>query len=74
MNKRHFLVGIPVQAKRQRKQNGGGQMAEFAPALFIFLLITLFPLINLIGYATGVGTVQLIARQTAQAAGSSSTL
>jgi hypothetical protein len=47
-------------------------MAEFAPALFVFILM-LFPLINLIGYGMAVATAQLVGRQTAQAAGTANT-
>jgi hypothetical protein len=48
-------------------------MAEFAPALFIFLILILFPFINLFGYLCGVATAQLIANQCATAAAVSQT-
>lgn len=49
-------------------------MAEFAPVLFVFFMIILFPLINLIGVGTGVATVALITSQAASMAGDSATL
>jgi hypothetical protein len=45
-----------------------GSVAEFAPVLFIFFMMILFPLINLIGYATACATVSFIGTNCAQAA------
>ncbi|MBC8000358.1 MAG: hypothetical protein IAF58_20545 [Leptolyngbya sp.] len=45
-----------------------GSIAEFAPVLFIFFMMVLFPLINLIGYGTAVATVFFIGTNCAQAA------
>ncbi len=58
---------------RIRRTNGSAAIAEFAPVLFIFFLVILFPLINLIGFATSSATVLMIARQSASIAGSSTT-
>ncbi|MBK9142365.1 MAG: hypothetical protein IPM23_07715 [Candidatus Melainabacteria bacterium] len=56
--------------KRQVRSNEGAALtAEFAPALFVFFLIILFPLINLIGMATGASVVYFVAGQTAISAG-----
>ena len=51
----------------------GAASAEFAPALLIFLLIILFPLINLIMFTSGVGTAYLCAKQAASRASTQST-
>lgn len=57
-----------------RNQYGGGATtAEFAPALLIFFLVILFPLINLIMFAAGVGTAYLAAKQAASRASTQST-
>lgn len=56
-----------------RRSTGSGAIAEFAPVLFIFFLVILFPLINLIGFATSSATVYMITRQAASIAGSSTT-
>lgn len=60
-------------AKRRKRRNIGAAMAEFAPALFVFFFIILFPLINLTAIGTGAATVYLIARQCAAKAGDSTT-
>lgn len=60
--------------KLKRHRNGvGASMAEFGPALFVFFLFILFPLINLIALGTGAATVYLVAKQAASKAGSSAT-
>jgi len=51
----------------------GSNLAEFAPALFIFLILILFPFLNLFGYVCGVSTVTLIANECATAASVSPT-
>src|SRR5579883_1061443 len=57
-----------------RNQIGAGAAAaEFAPALIIFFLVILFPLINLIMFACGAGTAYLCAKQCASRAGTQST-
>ncbi len=54
------------------RRNQIGSIAEFAPVLFIFFMMILFPLINLIGYATACATVSFIGTNCAQAAQNSS--
>lgn len=58
-------------AKRQRIRSATGSIAEFGPAVAVFLIVILFPLINLIGLAYGMSTVFLIAHQCASQAGAS---
>lgn len=58
----------PRQRSLIRSNSGIATLAEFAMTLFVFFLITLFPLINLMGVATGSMTVMLLARQTASRA------
>lgn len=58
---------------RARNQAGKALTAEFAVALTVFLLITMFPLINLIGFAMGAGTQYLMTVQCAGGAGASTT-
>lgn len=58
---------------RARNQAGKALTAEFAVALTVFLLVTLFPLINLIGFAMGAGTQYLMTVQCAGGAGASTT-
>lgn len=58
---------------RVRNQAGKALTAEFAVALTVFLLITMFPLINLIGFAMGAGTQYLMTVQCAGGAGASTT-
>jgi hypothetical protein len=49
----------------------GSQLAEFGPVLYVFLLMILFPLINLLGYACGQATGWLIAQNCVSRAASS---
>lgn len=69
------MAMVPRVRMPQRRRNcrGSGAIAEFAPVLFIFFLVILFPLINLIGFATSSATVLMITRQSASVAGSSTT-
>lgn len=55
------------KSKLQRRSQTGS-IAEFAPVLFIFFMMILFPLINLIGYGTACATVQFIGTNCATAA------
>jgi hypothetical protein len=55
------------KSKLQRRSQTGS-IAEFAPVLFIFFMMVLFPLINLIGYGTACATVQFIGTNCATAA------
>lgn len=48
-------------------------MAEFGPALIVFFLVILFPMINLIAMGTGAGTIYLLAKESAGKAGNSTT-
>ncbi len=50
------------------RRNQVGSAAEFAPVLFVFFMMVLFPLINLIGYGTACATVSFIGTNCAQAA------
>ena len=59
--------------KLQRRSQVGSA-AEFAPVLFIFFMMILFPLINLIGYATACATVSFIGTQCAGAAQNASSM
>jgi len=55
--------------KRQIKRFSlGSALAEFGPALFIFCFIILIPLIDLLSFVWGVGTVLLVANLTARQA------
>lgn len=66
----------PSTIKRLQRRNQIGASAttaEFAPALIIFFLVILFPLINLIMVATGAGTAYLAAKQCASRAGTQAT-
>lgn len=57
---------------RIHRRRRGANIAEFAPAIIIFFLVILFPLIDLIGVATGYATCYFATRQAASAAGISS--
>src|SRR5438477_6721795 len=57
---------------KQRRTRGSASLAEFGPALFVFFLFILFPMIDLLGVATGFATVNFIATQAAAAASVSS--
>lgn len=63
-----------LSRNRKRNQVGSGAgAAEFAPALVIFFLVILFPLINLIMFTTGYGTGYLCAKQCASRASTQNT-
>jgi hypothetical protein len=51
----------------RRRQKRGSSLAEFGPALWLFFIVFLVPLFNLVQFACGVVTVTLIAAQAAQA-------
>jgi len=68
---RKATVKLQIAKGNLRPSAGAALTAEFAPALFVFFLIVLFPLINLIGMATGASVVYLVAGQTAISAGNS---
>ena len=56
---------------RRTTRARSGSLAELGPALTVFFLVLLFPLINLIGLAMGYGTVYFAAKQCASSAGTS---
>lgn len=70
-----FLVGGLSQVKssepvktRAKRLQFGASLAEFGPVLFVFLLVVLFPLINLMAFAAGAATVGFLTTQAAGAA------
>jgi len=66
--------GVLIMRKSQfRRRNQVGSIAEFAPVLFVFFMMILFPLINLIGYATACATISFIGTNCAQVAQNSAT-
>lgn len=69
------MKNLRFQGKsRKRNQVGSGHgAAEFAPALVVFFLVILFPLINLIMFTTGYGTGYLCAKQCASRASTQNT-
>lgn len=61
------------QINRCRNRSGKALTAEFACALTVFLLIILFPLINLIGMAMAAGTQYILTVNAASRAGTATT-
>jgi len=61
-----------VRTTHPRRQKRGST-AEFAPALLILFLFLVFPLINLLGLATGTATIALLAQEAANHAAQSNT-
>lgn len=57
-----------MRKPKLQRRSQTGSIAEFAPVLFIFFMMILFPLINLIGYGTACATVQFIGTNCASAA------
>lgn len=56
--------------KRTNRQGKGNAIAEFGPALWIFFLLFIIPVVDLASFMWGVGTVMLVANMSArQAAG-----
>ncbi len=67
-------IQMKILHKRlRRNQIGGSNMAEFGPAMIIFFLVTLFPLINFLGFAMGSATAYMAAKQCATRASTQST-
>ncbi|MBX9667840.1 MAG: hypothetical protein K2X93_09495 [Candidatus Obscuribacterales bacterium] len=65
---------LRTKSRRPRNQFGTGHAtAEFAPAMIVFFLVILFPLINLIMFAAGYGTGYLCAKQCASRASTQNT-
>ena len=65
-----FTRSVKAYLKRRRT---GSSTAEFGPALIVFFLVILFPMINLIAMGTGAGTIYLLAKESAGKAGNSTT-
>ena len=57
----------------RRPRSRAGNIAEFAPCLFVFFMFALFPLINLIMLGANCGTVALLTRNAAVAAANAPT-
>lgn len=65
---------LKTKHRTVRNQYGTGHStAEFAPAMIVFFLVILFPLINLIMFAAGYGTGYLCAKQCASRAATQNT-
>lgn len=63
---RYTLKGVRV-----RSQRGANSISEMGAAMFIFFFFALFPLINLMAYATGAATVWFMSVQCAGGAATS---
>lgn len=57
--------------RRDRNQTGAAQISEFSAALYVFLLVLLIPLINLISLSAATATGFLAAKYSASRAGDS---
>ncbi len=60
-------------SKLRRPNSKGAAISEFAPALFVFLILFLFPCVNLVLYAASVSTCTAICEEASRAAAISST-
>ncbi|HMX47778.1 MAG TPA: hypothetical protein PKC93_17600, partial [Candidatus Obscuribacter sp.] len=58
---------------RRRNIGASAQMAEFAPAFMIFILVIMLPFINLLSFATGYASLAFLAQNSAVQASNSST-
>jgi hypothetical protein len=58
-------AGVILTRRHDRRQQAGSGIAEFAPALFIFLFIIVLPLINLLSFGMGYANVALLGTQCA---------
>ncbi len=55
---------------RKKRTGSGNAIAEFGPAMYIFFIMIIIPLVDLASFMWGVGTVMLVANLSArQAAG-----
>ncbi len=63
----HQGAGAHLAVIRTIRDKRGNALAEFGPAVWLFFIVFLFPLFNLVQFACGVATVALIANQAAQA-------
>lgn len=73
---RHINIVEPGKVTMQKKRNravGSAQISEFSVALTVFLLVLLFPLVNLISLSTAYATGFLAAKYAASRAGDSLT-
>jgi len=68
-----MLVRLQTKKRIRNQVGSGAGAAEFAPALIVFFLVILFPLINLIMFTTGYATGYLCAKQCASRAGTQNT-
>jgi hypothetical protein len=68
-----FRGASAMRTKRQNRSNAGSAISEFAPALFIFLILFLIPCINLVFYAAAVVSIQHIVEESSRAAAVAST-
>jgi hypothetical protein len=60
-------------SKFRVRKHTGGAIAEFGPALIIFFVIILFPLLDFLTFADGVAAVSYAASAAARAAGPATT-
>ena len=68
-------IGLRMKCRSIRSQRGvGAQSAEFGPALMVFFMFFFFPMLDLFALAMGMASVTLIAKQSANRAGTASTL
>lgn len=59
-----------MTVKRSIRKRKGNAIAEFGPAMWIFFLLIVIPLVDLASFMWGVGTVMILANQASrQAAG-----
>lgn len=61
-----------MRSIRPRRLPSGSSIAEFGPALFFFLLIIAFPLINLLSFGMGYASLYYLTSQCASEASTSS--
>ncbi|MBX9941053.1 MAG: hypothetical protein K2Y32_17455 [Candidatus Obscuribacterales bacterium] len=59
--------------KARNRIGASAQMAEFAPALMVFILAVLFPMINLLSFSTGYASVAMLGQNCAVQAASAAT-
>ncbi|MBI5173003.1 MAG: hypothetical protein HY986_08945 [Candidatus Melainabacteria bacterium] len=62
-----------LSQERRRNIGASAQMAEFAPAFMIFILVIMLPFINLLSFATGYASLAFLAQNSAVQASNSST-
>lgn len=62
-----------VKSEPKYRPNSGGVLAEFGPVLFIFFMIILFPMLDLIGFGCAMTSMAFIASQCVAKAGQATT-